>query len=205
MDDNQISNVVFDVGNVLVRWSPVEIVKLTFGNVESPEQLANSIFQNDIWLDLNKGLLTETAAKLKYQNEHDFSEMDCERLFYYVKHSQLLLFGSVDLLKRVKVAGYGVYALTDNVAEIVTFLRETYQFWELFDGAIVSSNVGMLKPDPEIFNSLLTQYKLIASETLFLDDMPYNVQGAKSAGLSAVQFENSAQCEQDLKALGLEF
>jgi len=61
------------------------------------------------------------------------------------------------VLKRVKVAGYGVYALTDNVAEIVTFLRETYQFWELFDGSIVSSNVGMLKPDPEIFNSLLTQ------------------------------------------------
>jgi len=75
MDDNQIDNVVFDVGNVLVRWSPVEIVKLTFGKEESPEQLTNAIFQNDIWLDLNKGLLTESEAKLEYQNEHNLSEM----------------------------------------------------------------------------------------------------------------------------------
>jgi len=187
MDSNQINNVVFDVGNVLVRWSPAEIVKLTFGSKESTEQCVNSIFKNDVWLDLNRGLLTETEAKLKYQSELDLSEMECDRLFYYIKHTQLQLFGSVDLLKRVKVAGYGVYALTD------------------IDGAIVSSTVGLLKPDPEIFNSLLTQYNLTASETVFLDDMRNNVEGAKSVGFSAIQFENSAQCEQDLNALGLNF
>lgn len=48
-------NVVFDIGNVIVRWSPIEITRLTFGEVNDLQQRSNSIFQSDIWLDLNKG------------------------------------------------------------------------------------------------------------------------------------------------------
>ena len=200
-----IKNVVFDVGNVIVRWSPIEIIRLTFGAAEDPEPLANSIFQNRIWLDLNKGRITESEAKLQYQQQNNLSAEQCERLFYYVKHTQLLIYGSVDLIQRIKAAGYGIYGLTDNVAEIVAYLKSTYQFWSLFDGVTVSAEVGLLKPQPEIYQSLLSQHGILAAETVFIDDMPGNVQGAEAAGLAAIQFENSAQCECDLTALGLRF
>jgi len=205
MESCKIKNIVFDVGNVIVRWSPVEISRLTFGTVEDPEQLAQSIFQSQIWLDLNKGLMTESEAKARYNQEHGLSVEDCERLFYYVKHTQLLLYGSIDLLKRVKSAGYRVYALTDNVVEIVEYLKSTYKFWQLFDGATVSAEVGLLKPQPEIYHSLLSQHEIAASESVFIDDMPYNVEGAEAIGMSAIQFENASQCEQALKRLGLSF
>ena len=205
MEFGSIKNVVFDVGNVIVRWAPLEIVRLTFGEIESPEKLAKSIFQSNTWLDLNKGLLTESEAKLQYQKAIGLSDLECERLFYYVKQTQLLIFGSVDLVKRVKAAGYSVYALTDNVTEIVEYLKSTYTFWELFDGATVSADVGLLKPQPEIYQSLLYQHEILGSETVFIDDMPYNVRGAESVGISAIQFENSAQCENALKTLGLSF
>ncbi|TVU88654.1 HAD family hydrolase [Vreelandella titanicae] len=205
MGTSSIKNVVFDVGNVIVRWSPQEIIRLTFDRVEPPELLLKSIFQSETWFDLNKGFLTESEAKSQFQDNLNLSELECERLFYYIKQTQLLLFGSVDLLKRVKAAGYGVYALTDNVTEIVEYLQSTYQFWPLFDGATVSAEVGMLKPDPNIYQSLLKHHNLVAAETVFIDDMLYNVQGAESVGISGVQFVNSEQCEQALKALGLIF
>ncbi|CAM3612859.1 Alpha-D-glucose-1-phosphate phosphatase YihX [Vibrio aerogenes CECT 7868] len=205
MASEQIKNVVFDIGNVIVRWSPVEIIRLTFGSAVSPESMAQSIFQSPVWLNLNKGLISETEAKLQYQQAHYLSAEECERLFYYVKHTQLLIYGSTDLLKRVKNAGYGVYALTDNVKEIVSYLKMTYDFWELFDGTTVSASVGLLKPQPEIYQLLLSQYGLVAAETVFIDDMPHNVAGARAAGISAIQFENATQCEQDLKMLGLSF
>ncbi|HDM7598167.1 TPA: hypothetical protein PZ808_003109, partial [Staphylococcus aureus] len=63
MQPVEIKNVVFDVGNVLVRWSPIEIVRLTFGNDVDAEALAKDLFMSAIWLDLNKGLITETQAK----------------------------------------------------------------------------------------------------------------------------------------------
>lgn len=203
MESKNIKNVVFDIGNVVVRWAPLEIVRLTFGNIESAEERVKSIFQSDTWLELNKGNISESEAKLQYQQLHGLSELDCERLFYYVKRTQILIYGSVDLIKRVKAAGYRVYALTDNVHEIVAYLQDTYKFWNLFEGATVSAEVGLLKPQPEIYQSLLTQYALEASETVFIDDMPYNVEGAETVGMSAIQFANAGQCEADLKSLGL--
>ncbi|MGY0613632.1 HAD family hydrolase [Vibrio sp. FJH11] len=205
MESKNIKNVVFDIGNVVVRWAPLEIVRLTFGNIESAEEKVKSIFQSDTWLELNKGIISESEAKLQYQRLHGLSELDCERLFYYVKQTQILIYGSVDLIKRVKEAGYRVFALTDNVHEIVTYLKETYTFWHLFEGATVSAEVGLLKPQPEIYQSLLTQHALESSQTVFIDDMPYNVKGAETVGISAIQFENPVQCEADLKSLGVEF
>jgi len=205
MDNNLIKNVVFDVGNVIVRWAPSEIVKLTFGEDDPADQLVTKIFQSDIWLNLNKGLVTEFQAKSQYQSEHGLSIIECDRLFYYVKHTQLLIFGSVALMGRLKAAGYGIYALADNVSEIVTYLKDTYEFWDIFDGGLASSDIGSLKPEPEIFNALLSRYSLVAQETVFIDDMPYNVKGAESVGISGIRFKNSAQCEQALKAIGLSF
>ncbi|MCF7483120.1 HAD family phosphatase [Vibrio sp. J1-1] len=205
MKSNTIKNVVFDIGNVVVRWAPLEIVRLTFGNIDSAEEKVKSIFQSDTWLDLNKGIISESEAKLQYQQLLGFSELDCERLFYYVKQTQILIYGSVELIRRVKAAGYRVFALTDNVHEIVSYLKETYAFWNLFEGATVSAELGLLKPQPEIYQSLLTQYALKASETVFIDDMPYNVEGAETVGMAAIQFESAVQCEADLKSLGLKF
>lgn len=178
MNSVQIKNVIFDVGNVLVRWSPVEIVRLTFGGSVESEKMAQMLFSSQIWKDLNKGTISEREAKQRYQREHQVTTEEMDRFFYYVKHTQILLYGSIELLKRVKRAGYGVYALTDNINEIVEHLRTTYEFWPLFDGAIISSEVQLLKPQAEIYQTLLSKYQLNPEETVFLDDMPYNVEGA---------------------------
>jgi putative hydrolase of the HAD superfamily len=200
-----INHVVFDVGNVIVRWAPQEIVSLTFGKAASTNDLAGVIFQSDIWKNLNKGLLTEDEAGKEYCKILGWSQSDCERFFYYVKSTQLLIYGTLDLIYRVKKAGYQVYALTDNVNEIVNYLKETYDFWTIFDGATVSAEVGSLKPQPDIYNSLLNENKIKASETIFIDDMDYNVKGAERVGIAGILFESAEQCENELRTLGLEF
>ncbi len=205
MNSFQIKNVIFDVGNVLVRWSPVEIVRLTFGGSVESEKMAQMLFSSQIWKDLNKGTISEREAKQRYQREHQVTTEEMDRFFYYVKHTQILLYGSIELLKRVKRAGYGVYALTDNINEIVEHLRTTYEFWPLFDGAIISSEVQLLKPQAEIYQTLLSKYQLNPEETVFLDDMPYNVEGARAVGMAAIQFKNAQQCELELKAMGVNF
>lgn len=205
MTSCKIKNVIFDIGNVIVRWSPVEIIRLTFGESEQPEICAKSIFQSEIWSELNKGLISEHEAQIRFQDELGFSEESMIQLFYYIKRTQILLFGSIELLTRVKNAGYKVYALTDNVTEIVDYLKSTYDFWHLFNGTIVSSEVRCLKPNSEIFVHLLEQYELNASESVFIDDMLYNVQGAELLGFSGIEFKNSVQCEQELQKFGLSF
>lgn len=205
MTTKKLHNVVFDIGNVIVRWAPQEIIRLTFGDDAPLETLARRLFQNEIWMSLNKGLLSEAEAATRYQAQYPLSAQDCARFFYYVKHTQLLLYGSLDLLMRVKKAGYRVYALTDNVHEIVAYLQTTYDFWPLFDGTVVSADLGVMKPSPEIYQALLTRHHLQATETVFLDDMAANVQGAQALGITAIRFKNAAQGERELNALGLSF
>ncbi|KJG12738.1 HAD family hydrolase [Photobacterium iliopiscarium] len=203
MNQPKIKNVIFDIGNVLVRWSPLEIVKLTFGEQVDTTEYAKRIFFSDLWQQLNKGELTESQAKLAYQQQLAFSFQQVEALFYYIKETQIQIYGMQALLKTVKDTGYNVYALTDNVIEIVETLQQRYNFWPLFDGAIISAEVGCLKPNPDIYHCLLARYQLTANESVFIDDVLKNIEGAQHVGLYGIHFENVDQCRLALNELGV--
>ena len=202
---SSIKNVIFDIGNVLVRWSPADIIKLTFGDSADTEKLINQIFQHKLWLDFNRGDFSEAETKLEYQRQLGLDASTVESLFANLRKSLTLVLGTAELLKDVKKAGYKTYALTDNVVEIVQYLQERYTFWEDFLGAIVSAEVRCLKPEAEIYNHLLNTYNLKAEESVFIDDVLANVDGAKKLGFSAIHFKNSTQCIEELKQLGLKF
>lgn len=63
MTNPSIKNVVFDIGNVVVRWDPSLIVSRTFGDMRPQEDLVREIFTHDIWYDLNLGRISEQDAK----------------------------------------------------------------------------------------------------------------------------------------------
>ncbi|MFX3720924.1 hypothetical protein ACJBPZ_11125, partial [Streptococcus suis] len=90
MSTVEIKNVVFDIGNVVVRWAPLEIIRLTFGDNNAVEEKVKSIFQSETWFCLNKGQITENDAKAQYKEALGLTELECERLFYYVKQTQIL-------------------------------------------------------------------------------------------------------------------
>ena len=63
-----LRNVIFDVGNVLVRWSPAEIINLTFANPSQTDVWIHNIFKHETWQSLNLGLMTEAEAQTRYQS-----------------------------------------------------------------------------------------------------------------------------------------
>lgn len=200
-----IDNIVFDIGNVLVRWSPKEVIQRTFGESSETDKLIGQIFQNDLWTSLNLGLLSEEEAKRLYTQELDVTPSQVEKLFFHVKDTQDLIEGSVRILEALHVAGYSLFALTDNIREIVSYLKDRYTFWEYFLHATVSADVRCMKPYPEIFSHMLTHNNIDPGRTVFIDDLPTNIEGAQAVGISAILFANPEQCEIELKNLGLVF
>ncbi|MDD1780217.1 HAD family phosphatase [Enterovibrio sp. ZSDZ35] len=203
MPSREIKNIIFDIGNVMVRWSPAEIARLTFGDDEQSRHKAETIFRSDTWLALNRGELTESEAKADIIALSGISETEADALFYYIKETQIVLYGSVQLLKAAKSAGYKVFALTDNVHEIVSHLQTRYDFWALFDGEVVSAEEGCLKPCADIFNRLAEKYGVTPEESVFLDDVQQNVDGAKAVGFEAIVFVNTTQARRALSTLGV--
>jgi putative hydrolase of the HAD superfamily len=202
-----IKNVVFDIGNVFVRWSPPEVISRCFelapDSAENRER--TMLLRSPLWLRLNRGELTEAEAELAYQAEHGLTEAQAAALMFHVKDHQDQVDGTEAIARRLRAAGYPLFALTDNVREIVAHLKSRYQFWELFDGAVVSAEIGMLKPHAGIFLHLVDSFGLEPSETAFFDDVQTNVDGAARVGLQARLFTTANQCERDLRALGLRF
>ena len=203
-----IKNVVFDVGNVFVRWSPSDVVKRCFDlatDTEANLQRSAALFRSPIWTRLNLGELTQAEAELAYQAQFGLTKDETTRLFFHVMDHQAVIDGTPEIARRLKQVGYRVFGLTDNVREIVAYHKERNSFWELFEGCVVSAEIGLMKPNPAIFRHMLETFKLTASETVFLDDFQVNIDGAKSVGMEARLFTTSERCEEDLRALGLSF
>jgi putative hydrolase of the HAD superfamily len=199
-----IKNVVFDVGNVFVRWSPPEIVRRCFDLApDSSESLARAeaLFRGATWRRLNLGEMTQAEAEAIFQADLGLTAEQTRQVFFHVMDHQELIEGTEAIARRLKQAGYRVFGLTDNVHEIVRHYKGRYRFWELFDGAVVSAEVGLMKPDPAIFHHLLRTFGLVAAETVFFDDYQANIDGAASVGIHARLFTTPIRCEDDLKAL----
>ncbi|MEL6140441.1 MAG: HAD-IA family hydrolase, partial [Bacteroidota bacterium] len=114
--------------------------------------------------------------------------------------------GTVDILKTLHDSGnYRLLALTNWSAELFPWAKANYPFLELFESIMVSGEVKMKKPDPEIYELLRTQYNLgNFSGCVFTDDSLRNVEGAIKAGLDSIHFQDPNQLRNELIARGIQ-
>jgi 2-haloacid dehalogenase len=113
--------------------------------------------------------------------------------------------GTVDILKRLKQAGYPVYGLSNWSAETFPYMRARHDFFDLFDDMVISGEVGHVKPEPEIFRILLDKIGRPAGECLFIDDSPANIQQAKNLGFEIIQFQCPQKLESSLRDFNIFF
>lgn len=195
-----IKNIIFDVGNVLVKWAPHEVIQQVF-----PEQDPVKLYENmfPIWLDLNLGKLSEYDAIIICRQQLNVSETQMSQLMHGLKTSQTPLPGSVELLEKLHTANIPLYSITDNIKEFIEYHHNYSNFLHYFKGIIVSADIGVLKPNKAIYKHLLEKYELNPVESVFIDDCIENVQGAISAGMHAFQFTDAESCERKLRELGV--
>ncbi|HUI87616.1 MAG TPA: HAD family phosphatase [Anaerolineales bacterium] len=75
------------------------------------------------------------------------------------------------------------------------------QFDDAFDTLIISAEIGMMKPEPEVYRLALKQAQVEAAEAAFVDDTPKNVEAADALGMHGILFRDPAQVKENLKAL----
>jgi putative hydrolase of the HAD superfamily len=110
--------------------------------------------------------------------------------------------GTVDLLHHLHAKGSLLFCLSNMHAASLAYLEQTYAFWDVFTGVVISCRVQLIKPEPAIYAYLLEQYGLEASQTVFIDDTVVNLAAAAQVGIQTIQFEHPVQCARQLQALG---
>lgn len=201
-----MKNIVFDFGGVLVDWNPHHLYDKYFGSREKAEWFLNNICLYSWNLQMDGGKpFAEGVAEL--QAEHpEWSEAIA---IYHTRWIEMMngeIEGMASVIRRLKMAGYGVYGLTNWSAETFPMVRDTYPVFQEFDGIVVSGEEHLLKPDAAIYKCLLERYALQAEESLFVDDNADNVVGARNVGMKAIQFTSAEELERELKdVFGLQF
>lgn len=196
----KIKNIVFDIGNVIVRWEPYGVIKLNFPE-DNPQEFFNKI--RPVWLDLNLGKINEKEAIIIISKQLNISQIKMTKLFNELIRHQILIPESIELLKKLNMLGFHLYSITDNVREIMQHHRDNSNFLSYFKGIIASCDIGILKPDERIFKELLNRYQLDPAESIFIDDIEANVKGAKAIGMQAFQFIDTKSCIEDLIRYGI--
>jgi len=109
----------------------------------------------------------------------------------------------VALARQLRASGYRTLALTNFSAE--TFPRATrmHSFLDEFEGILVSGREGLMKPDPNIYRLLCDRYQVTPSRSVFIDDSPKNVEGARQVGMHAIHFQSPDQLTTALRDLGV--
>ena len=126
---------------------------------------------------------------------------------YYGRWEEMLgeaLADTVDLLKKVvDDPRYRVVALTNWSAETFPIALDRFEFLHWFEGIIVSGTEKTRKPFAEIYQLTLNRFKMVAEESLFIDDNLRNIQGAEALGIQGHHFKSPQKLQQALKAQGI--
>lgn len=195
-------NVVFDLGNVLVRWDPVAIVRSVI-DAPGAVRLAQRLFMHPDWLAVDRGSLTLEQAAAQAIERTEVDEPIIHGIYAAVAPSLQAIPESVAILDDLKKQGHTLYALSNMGQVSATYLQQHASFWSSFKDVVISSRVGLIKPEPAIFETMLAQFGLAAADCLFIDDSKENVQAALTLGLDAFVFQDAQQCRSELQARGL--
>ena len=200
-----IKNIVFDMGNVLIRFSPADFIAREGITDPTDRQLIlNELFQSVEWAQMDSGVLTEeTAAPSILARFPDRLQEPVRRLLFSWAWPPDPIPGMEDLVRRLKQAGYGIFLLSNAS-------KAQHRYWPLvpvsglFDGKLVSCDVKAVKPMWEIYRAFTDRFALDPEECLFIDDAPANVAGAVACGWKGIVFHGDAgELRKKMRELGV--
>lgn len=93
---------------------------------------------------------------------------------------------------------YKTALLTNAHHEFIDSILSENKLDTIFDTVVVSSRLGIVKPDPRIFEYALGQLNIAADEAVYIDDLERHIDGAKAVGMKTVLFTNFEQCKTEL-------
>ena len=189
-----ISRIVFDFFGVISS----EVAPFIFGEVFSDEEakrLKEEYMQPADRGDITEEQMYENLARLFSRTPEDMEE---EYLRRAVIDRDMVAY--IEELRKT----YRVCLLSNAQSDYLRKVFDREDLDRLFDRKVVSGDVRMIKPYPEIFEYLLNLEGIKPSEALFIDDNPKNVEGARAVGMNAILDSDLASLKTAMRNLKCE-
>ena len=181
-----MKNVVFDLGRVVFAQDPAKSTaefKQFFSYVSLTPM-------PQFWTDYDMGVLSFDQVAEELAAYRGVEPVFAREMITIAIGKQETIRPTEKLIDELKAAGYKLYVLSNMSREFIDFLRKQ-KVYENFDGDVVSCEVGIVKPMPEIYDLLLKRFELDPAETIFIDDRKENVDAAAATGIATFHFDRN--------------
>ncbi|PLW75838.1 HAD family hydrolase [Cohaesibacter celericrescens] len=199
---NNPTIVVFDIGNVLIRWNVHYLYESLFPNQAATEAFIakTNLMQWNEEQDRGRDWAQAEALLIA-----DHPEYEPEIRAFRARWHDMVpgVFGGTVLIKeRLQEMGVPLYAITNFASDTFAECQARFPTLKQFTDIVISGDEKLIKPDPAIFHVLLERNNLQAGDCLFIDDSPKNVEAARSVGMHAHHFKSPYALSKDLQRLG---
>lgn len=203
-----IRNIVFDVGKVLIGWSPEKSMDMIGFTAEEKQAVMKALFTDiSIWNEEDRGVKSrEEMFDFLIGMAPEIGDL-IRRFYENAVISVTPMDYSRDWIMALRSAGYRVYVLSNfgEYAQKRAVELGAINFMDLLDGYIYSYMIHEIKPDRAIYDALVEKYGLKADECVFVDDVERNVQGALAAGMQGLLFTGYEDACDKLRQMGVDF
>lgn len=185
---------IFDFGVVLFRWRPLVLLAQVLPERVPDEAAARhwaaQIFQGygGDWALFDQGLVEVDELAGRISARTGLSVAEALAVIQAVPDELEPLPGTVAVIEQLRAAGHRLFFLSNMPAPYADALQARYPLSDWFEDGVFSSRVKLIKPDPAIFHAALAQFGVLASDCVFIDDHPANVQAARELGWGAILF-----------------
>jgi 2-haloacid dehalogenase len=194
--------VVFDVGGVLIDADYRLLVRKLFEGDAEVEFFLTEVLGTEFHQQRDRGVpMAETAAAWSLRHP-DYESVIYEFCDRFPEMWRGPVSGAPELLTDLKAARVGTYGLTNWGRETWPLACVRFPFLDSLDGVLVSSEVGIIKPDPEIFRTFCARFAVTPEESVFIDDVAQNVVAAQSLGFHGIVFTDADELRSDLIRTG---
>ncbi|MDR3440871.1 HAD family phosphatase [Telmatospirillum sp.] len=197
-----VKAVVFDMGGVFLDWNPRYLFQKLFDDPGELDFFLTQVCSPEWNLRQDGGRLFRDGIAEIAENYPRYAAMAALFIERWPEMIGGLIEGTVDAARALKRKGMPLYLLSNCSAETFPLVEERYDFPSLFNGRVVSGEIGLLKPDPAIYHYLLSTFHLREAECLFIDDLEANIDAARDLGFQTHHFRGADGLWKALISLG---
>ena len=202
--------IVFDLGGVVFKWKPLELLQDIFPerapNEVAAKQWADQIFESfnplSDWAQFDLGLIEPDALAAKISKRVGIPEADMHLLIASIPPHMVPQPGTVAIISDLKAAGHPLFFLSNMPAGYAHHLESSHDFFRHFSDGIFSARIQQIKPQLPIFQSANARFGVSGKETVFIDDVQHNIDAAQQHGWQGIRFETPEQVRADLVGRG---
>ena len=198
-----IKTVIFDIGNVMVDFCFDKFIRKNGDPEQICERIRRATLESGFWGELDLGILSYGEVLQKFIDRDPELEPQIRAIFHDMAGIVLKRDYSIPLVKKLRLNGYQVLALSNFPEKVYLENREPLAFLEEMNGYILSYRDHVIKPDPKIYQLLQERYGFLPEECVFVDDLQENLDAAKEQGWHTILFNGYEQMLAALQELGI--